>query len=287
MWFVCLFLINYALKGLLVASSHTIKPGCSFPIKKKNCCCESNKESDPDSLLLGYEESKWKKGLLKQYRACSRNVKILWGKGRNCVLMTGTPACDSIVQIDIHNLVNKVLGGKRFVYNHWYFHFCKGQRNHSISFGDENSFSKDFNYYCSWEGLRSLADTFVKMIDENSDKENRRLISYSLEMFSSKTAWQWLQECHSGLYRTLKLLLGVEALGTVCMCVPRSTAWCHRDAPTPRTCGISIFKGLAEGLEFKPRNEEEAAEMTLKPFLALILQPDNSEIHLYPSFCVD
>ena len=65
---MCFFfiLINYTLKGLLVASSHTIKLCRSFHIKKKKkSCCESNKEKDSEPLPLAYHESKWKRGMLE------------------------------------------------------------------------------------------------------------------------------------------------------------------------------------------------------------------------------
>lgn len=61
-----------------------------------------------------------------------RNAKILWGKEINQVLLDRAYVCEYVLQIDIHRLVNKVLGGRRLYIILDIFYFYKAQRNISL-----------------------------------------------------------------------------------------------------------------------------------------------------------
>ena len=109
MCFLGFFFINYALKGLLVASSHTIKLCRSFHIKKekKNPCCESNKQKFLNFSSLLIKNQIGNKECLKQCRKFIKECKNSMGEG-NQVLLGGAYASEYILQTDIHRMVNKV-----------------------------------------------------------------------------------------------------------------------------------------------------------------------------------
>lgn len=104
------FFINYALKGLLVASSHTIKLCRSFHIKKKkipavNLTSRSFWISPPCLSRIKLET----RNVWNNAESALRNAKILWGKEIKCCWV-GAYASEYILQIDIHRMVNKVWG---------------------------------------------------------------------------------------------------------------------------------------------------------------------------------
>lgn len=196
--------------------------------------------------------------------------------------------------INGHSLVNTVLGGKRFLHNHWYFHFHKGQRNYSVAFGDTSSFLKDFNYYCCWEGWWPLLDAFVRMIDEQRQRKQ-----------TPNFLFPWNVRLSHSLAVTLRMSLGTG----------KKAHWsssselkqthkrvCAREQSTTPTRTLLLAEHVAsafskaqqKGRDSNPETRRKPQEQlhvnpwsSWLPFLALIVELDIREIHLYHSFRFD